>query len=184
MENVLPVKNLFLGIDPGLSGAWAIIDTYEQIKYAGLFTGITILTEITYDKIACACIEQVHAMPGQGVTSMFTFGTNYGMWLGALEALHIPYILCTPQRWQKTILDTIPSKEVPNVHATPKEDSARRARNQKLLKEHIVQFVHRYFAGSAARFIQHKKDWGIADALCMALYAKRMLTTPETTPRS
>lgn len=46
-------------------------------------------------------VEKVNAMPKQSPNSMFTFGMGYGLWLGVLAALSIPYTLVTPQRWKK-----------------------------------------------------------------------------------
>ena len=48
-----------------------------------------------------AIIESVHAFPGQGVTSMFSFGRNYGFLRGVLVSLRIPFIEVTPQKWMK-----------------------------------------------------------------------------------
>jgi len=48
-----------------------------------------------------AIIEKVHAFPGQGVTSMFTFGQGYGFLRGCLVALAIPFTEVTPQKWMK-----------------------------------------------------------------------------------
>lgn len=53
---------------------------------------------------ATVYVEKVHAMPGQGVTSTFTFGKNFGGLLGAIAALSFPYRLVTPQAWKKVIL--------------------------------------------------------------------------------
>ena len=50
---------------------------------------------------AVATIENVHAMPKQGVTSSFTFGKNFGFLIGLLTACCIPYKFVTPQKWQK-----------------------------------------------------------------------------------
>lgn len=44
-------------------------------------------------------IEHVHSFGGEGVVSSFTFGTNYGIWLGILSTLNIKYILVEPQKW-------------------------------------------------------------------------------------
>lgn len=49
-----------------------------------------------------AFLEQVGAMPGQGVSSMFTFGHAAGVVEGILQGLFIPYSLVTPQAWKKT----------------------------------------------------------------------------------
>lgn len=52
-------------------------------------------------KKVVACIEQVGAMPGQGVTSMFTFGKSAGFAEGVIRALGIKYQLVRPQIWKK-----------------------------------------------------------------------------------
>ena len=46
-------------------------------------------------------IEKVHSMPKQGVVSTFTFGKNYGQWLGILASNGVPYKEVTPQTWMK-----------------------------------------------------------------------------------
>ena len=60
-------------------------------------------------------VEKVTAMRGQGVTSMFNFGMGYGMWLGVLAALSIPYELVTPQRWKKEMLAGMGKKKDASV---------------------------------------------------------------------
>ena len=50
---------------------------------------------------AVCCLEHVSAMPGQGVTSMFTFGQNFGWIQGILQAFGISYELVRPQKWKK-----------------------------------------------------------------------------------
>ncbi|MGL4500954.1 MAG: hypothetical protein ACRCU2_17935, partial [Planktothrix sp.] len=45
-----------------------------------------------------AIIEEVHAMPGQGGVSGFNFGTAFGIWIGILAALEIPYELVSPRQ--------------------------------------------------------------------------------------
>lgn len=47
------------------------------------------------------CLERVNAMPGQGVTSMFKFGENFGFIQGLLTAYAIPYELVLPRKWKK-----------------------------------------------------------------------------------
>ena len=61
-----------------------------------------VLESIYKDKQqAICCLERVGAMPGQGVTSMFSFGENFGFIRGLLEAYEIPYQLIRPQTWKK-----------------------------------------------------------------------------------
>lgn len=63
-----------------------------------------ILVEVSPVDISWVVIEQVHAMPKQGVTSMFTFGEGYGKLLGVIECLGLPYIKVSPQTWKKVVL--------------------------------------------------------------------------------
>jgi crossover junction endodeoxyribonuclease RuvC len=46
-------------------------------------------------------IEQVSAMPGQGVTSMFNFGQSYGILKGMCSAMHLPMYFVRPAKWKK-----------------------------------------------------------------------------------
>ena len=48
-------------------------------------------------------IEQVGAMPGQGVTSMFRFGEAYGIIKGVLGGLRLPVELVTPSVWKREL---------------------------------------------------------------------------------
>lgn len=50
---------------------------------------------------AFVVVEHVNAMPGQGVTSCFSFGQNFGFILGLLTAFRIPYELVRPLKWKK-----------------------------------------------------------------------------------
>ena len=61
---------------------------------------------LAYDDAAqiSAILERVHAMPGQGVTSMFSFGANYGYWRGVLQGLRIPFTEVHPRTWQKGLM--------------------------------------------------------------------------------
>jgi crossover junction endodeoxyribonuclease RuvC len=101
----------FIGIDPGITGAVAIINSSTiqlidspivQIKtkkkpdVAGYYQ---ILKQFTED--STVIVEEVHAMPGQGGVSGFNFGTAFGIWIGILAALEIPYELVSPQRWKR-----------------------------------------------------------------------------------
>jgi len=105
---------LYIGIDPGKSGAIALITAQCKIleledwpgdenTAAGLMWAISErYPEKKYEIVAA--IEQVHSMPGQGISSSFKFGTNFGIWRMALAMLAIPFILVTPQKWQKGLI--------------------------------------------------------------------------------
>jgi len=103
----------YIGIDPGKTGAIAILYGNELLDYTTMMVGgkdldlraiARWLILNTEKSEVVACIESVHAMPGQGVTSMFTFGFVTGAIHGILATLEIPYHLVTPQAWKKEIL--------------------------------------------------------------------------------
>ena len=91
----------YIGIDPGKNGALAVIlpETVEVFPFdEGDYANVL----FALGKTECrCCLERVGAMPGQGVTSMFHFGENFGLIRGLLQANQIPYEIVTPQRWKK-----------------------------------------------------------------------------------
>lgn len=162
----------YIGIDPGKSGAFAVIDENENIIFAESFVGLPQKLSALPKFETLVALERVHAMPGQGVVSMFTFAENYGSWQGFLTALELPYVFVTPQKWQKRILDFLPSKETKPIGETAAAGRARLALNRKNLKLNIVEFIKRRLPKSVDLF-RLKKDYDKADALCLALYAKK-----------
>lgn len=104
-------KRLYLGIDPGTSGGVIALDQKSKpsggIAFKNTDHDISLWFKDLYD-LSCetnvelvACIENVHAMPKQGVSSSFVFGKSYGFIIGLLTAFEIPFKLVTPQSWQK-----------------------------------------------------------------------------------
>jgi crossover junction endodeoxyribonuclease RuvC len=100
---------MILGIDPGINGALAILDGQHPV----ILDVPKIGKEPDYSEWAKAwsCylpfaehvwIEKVSAMPGQGVTSMFSFGERYGFVIGLVAASGAPYSFVRPQEWRKT----------------------------------------------------------------------------------
>lgn len=93
----------YIGIDPGAKGAMALLDD-DRVTIIPLDKDeyIAYLKAISESKQPCICVlERVSARPGQGVTSMFSFGTSYGWLMGVLDSFNIPYELITPQKWKK-----------------------------------------------------------------------------------
>ena len=106
-----------IGIDPGLSGAIAILedkkvlDLFEmpvmaegkknkkQLNSAQLVNIIKNNTE--NENETAIVVEQVNAMPGQGVTSMFNFGQSFGAIKGVSAALNLPIFFVRPSKWKK-----------------------------------------------------------------------------------
>jgi len=150
---------IIMGIDPGLSGAVAIYDTQtgevsiEDMPTVAVMRGGKSKSEISPQALSeliaagyaqTAFLERVGAMPGQGVTSMFSFGRSVGMVEGILAALDIPVTIVPPQTWRK------------RVSVREGKDGSR---------ERAMQL----FPRQAAMF-SRKKDDGRADAALIAYY--------------
>ena len=106
-----------IGIDPGLSGAIAILEDNKvlqifdmpvmaegkknkrQLNSAQLVNIIKENTQESEEK--AVVVEQVNAMPGQGVTSMFNFGQTFGAIKGICAALNLPIFFVRPTKWKK-----------------------------------------------------------------------------------
>jgi crossover junction endodeoxyribonuclease RuvC len=100
---------IYLGIDPGLTGGLAWMNKGELIETSIMPTADKFLDLWMLDNklkrfsVDHAFLEKVHAMPGQGVSSMFKFGRVYGAIEALLVSNRIPYTLIPPQRWTKAI---------------------------------------------------------------------------------
>ena len=110
---------LIIGIDPGLSGAICffedgkILDVVEmptmtegkknkkQVNGSQIYNEISIRANQMDKKDIKVIIEQVSAMPGQGVTSMFNFGQSYGILKGICSAMQLPMYFVRPAKWKK-----------------------------------------------------------------------------------
>ena len=110
---------LIIGIDPGISGSICffedgkIIDIIEmpfmaegkknkrQVNGAQIFNEISLRIKDYEKKDIKVVIEQVSAMPGQGVTSMFNFGQSFGVLKGICSAMQLPMYFVRPAKWKK-----------------------------------------------------------------------------------
>jgi len=99
---------MYIGIDPGQKGGVAFL--WDDGNYSSHPMPATrnqlcklLRDEVQGAKIK-AVVESVHAMPGQGVTSMFKFGKGCGEILGILTALGAEIHEPTPQAWKKIVL--------------------------------------------------------------------------------
>ena len=91
----------YIGIDPGAKGGIAVIsdDGISVFPYSDSQL-LNTVSSLTNENTRC-CLEQVHAMPKQGVSSTFKFGVSYGFIKGVLESHDISYQEIPPQRWKK-----------------------------------------------------------------------------------
>ena len=110
---------LIIGMDPGISGAICffengevkeIIDTpimadgkknKRQINGPQVYNEISSRIKNTPRKEIVVVIEQVSAMPGQGVTSMFNFGQSFGVLKGICSAMQLSMRFIRPAKWKK-----------------------------------------------------------------------------------
>jgi crossover junction endodeoxyribonuclease RuvC len=109
---------VILGIDPGLNGAMAYYETDIDVLVVMDMPTVEVTRNgknkrevspaLLADLIAGrgikkAYMERVSAMPGQGVSSMFSFGRSVGVIEGVLAAYEIPVTHVTPQAWMKAM---------------------------------------------------------------------------------
>ena len=110
---------LIIGIDPGINGAIClfkdgkIVDVFEmpkmavgkknksQVNASQIFNEIQKAVEGEDKTKVIAVIEQVSAMPGQGVTSMFNFGQSFGVLKGICSAMQLSMFFIRPAKWKK-----------------------------------------------------------------------------------
>lgn len=143
---------IYIGVDPGKKGGYAIIDNGAVDVFPWSDQGFV---DNMADAMNCgkciAAVEKVGAMPGQGVTSMFSFGQSYGFIMGVLRALGISYQLVPPAVWKR-------------------EFGLLRADKQA-----SIETCKQLFPGvSLLPGEQCRKDSdGMAEALLIALYAQR-----------
>ena len=110
---------IIVGIDPGITGAICflnngnIIDVIDmptmaegkknkkQVNGRQIFNEITIIKNKFLKEPMSVIVEQVSAMPGQGVTSMFNFGQSFGVIKGICSAMELPIFYVRPAKWKK-----------------------------------------------------------------------------------
>ena len=110
---------LIIGIDPGISGAICflkngkVIDAIEmpsmaegkknkkQVNGSQIFNEISVRIKDFNKEDIKVVIEQVSAMPGQGVTSMFNFGQSFGVLKGICSAMQLSMHFVRPAKWKK-----------------------------------------------------------------------------------
>ena len=154
---------IIIGIDPGISGSICFLEDGKILDVVEMPTmaegkknkrqvnGSQIYNEI-YRRIhkiekqqIRVVIEQVSAMPGQGVTSMFNFGQSFGILKGICSAMQLPIYFVRPAKWKKYF----------NLINSEKDASRTRAIE-----------IFPYFSSQLSR----KKDSNKADAILIASF--------------
>ena len=163
---------LIIGIDPGISGSICffqdgkIVEVVEmptmtegkknkkQVNGSQIFNEISEKIKKLDKKEIKVVIEQVSAMPGQGVTSMFNFGQSYGILKGICSSMQLPMYFVRPAKWKKYF----------NLINSEKDASRTRAIE-----------VFPYFSSQLSR----KKDSNKADAILIASFYYETYKTEE-----
>ena len=110
---------LIIGIDPGISGSICFLEdgiikdvlemptmtegkkNKKQVNGSQIYNEISFRIKTYEKKNIKVVIEQVSAMPGQGVTSMFNFGQSFGILKGICSAMQLPIYFVRPAKWKK-----------------------------------------------------------------------------------
>ena len=159
---------IYIGIDPGQAGGIAVIHKDNErngqvnvipTPLAGKDINVKQLAEWLYEQVdwvdeidPVAYLEKVSAMPKQGVVSTFKFGVNYGIIIGVLGTIQIPYYLITPQAWKKEVLAGLPWKK-----------------NKLAAVDYCCRaYPDVSLLATPRSYVAHS---GMADALCIAVYA-------------
>ena len=163
---------LIIGIDPGISGSICffedgkIIDVVEmptmnegkknkrQVNGAQIYNEILKRINRNEKNNVRVIIEQVSAMPGQGVTSMFNFGQSFGILKGICSAMQLPMYFVRPAKWKKYFSLINAEKDASRTRAIE---------------------VFPYFSNQLSR----KKDSNKADAILIASFYYETYKTDE-----
>lgn len=143
---------IYIGVDPGKKGGVAVINGDGAEVYAWDDQTFVNVMAATMNKGKCvAAVEKVGAMPGQGVSSMFSFGQSFGFILGVLTAFGIGYQLVPPTLWKR---------EFGLLHTE---------------KQASVDVAKRLFPGVSLLPTERcrKESDGMSDALLICEYARR-----------
>ena len=160
-----------IGIDPGLSGGISILDDLKifdiyhmpimsegkknknQLNSAQLVN--IIKKNIISNGDTFLIVEQVSAMPGQGVTSMFNFGQTYGSIKGICAALNLPIFFVRPAKWKKHFDLINSSKDASRTKVIEMYPSiSSRLSKKKDVNKADAILIARYFRDCRAQFNQ------------------------------
>ena len=154
---------LIIGIDPGISGSICFLEegrildvidmptmiegkkNKKQVNGSQIYNEFLKMINKANNQNVRVVVEQVSAMPGQGVTSMFNFGQSFGILKGICSAMQLPIYFVRPAKWKKYF----------NLINTEKGASRTRAIE-----------IFPYFSSNLSK----KKDANKADAILIASY--------------
>ena len=161
---------LIIGIDPGINGAICFFENGEvrdvidmptmqdgkknkrQINGNQIFNEISLRIKNINKKNINVVVEQVSAMPGQGVTSMFNFGQSFGVIKGICAAMQLSIFFVRPAKWKK------------NFDLINTEKDASRTKAIEIFPK-------------ISHYLSKKKDSNKADAILIACFHEKTIKT-------
>lgn len=157
-------EKFYIGVDPGakgylcatFNGGYTYAPLADHVQLRQLLAGIV---ETGCEVVAV--VENVHALPRQGLSSTFTFGYNAGWITGVLWGFGIPTCTVTPNKWQRAMWESR-DKVTANGKVDPKKTSLAAATR-----------LHPTFDFRRSERAK-KPDDNIVDATLICDYAKRM----------
>ena len=163
---------LIIAIDPGINGAICFFENGEikdvlemptmsegkknkrQVNGRQIYNEISSRIENYNLQDINVVVEQVSAMPGQGVTSMFNFGQSFGVIKGICSAMQLPIFFVRPAKWKK-YFDLINSQK----------DSSRTK---------VIQMFPKI-----SSLLKRKKDANKADAILIASFHENFIKSDK-----
>lgn len=161
-----------LGIDPGLSGGWAVIDDTGKLVRCGVFPthtikkngkastqldGATLASLIGSTMATKAYVEAVSSRPRQA--GQFQFGINVGLMHGILHAHNISFTLVAPASWKA-------------AHGIKRGEDETKGEKKTEARERAIAL----YPEQADKF-KRVKDDGVAEAVLIALYGLYLYST-------
>lgn len=156
-------SRFILGVDPGIGGGAVLLDVAKRdvvavapwMSQSKFVETVRQCIEVAEGLPLCCYLEAVHAMPKQGVVSVWTFAENFGFIKGVLASLGVSLRLVTPQKWQAAI-------------------GAVRGDSKTSRKNNLKDFATRMYPA-------HKPTLKTADAFLIATYGMIYESTIPTT---
>jgi crossover junction endodeoxyribonuclease RuvC len=151
---------IYVGIDPGKNGGICFLSREGDIYHISPMPEEKTFAELIKSSamiISSLCIEESRPYPGQGVVSMFNYGSHFGLLKGVVIANNIPITLVPPRTWQKHMI-------LPSKHKDPKAKALESANK-------VFRKTSHYWLPSK----RHKKPHdGMIDSALIAEYCRRL----------
>jgi len=154
----MPEARAVVGIDPGADGGLCIVSggACTCRSLADLQGALQTLSAwASFERPLLVALEDTHAFAGVSATANYRVGWHGGFWEGVAMALGLPLVRVSPARWQKEVCGTLP-------------------RDRRKRKEAVARVAQRLWPAVRLRTPRGRLLDGLADAICIAEYARRL----------